>query len=442
MTLPPERKAERKVGLLTATSLVVGNMIASGVFMLPATLAGYGGISLVGWLVSCVGAISLALVFAWLSKLRPNATGGPYAYVRDGMGDFPGYLVAWGYWISVWATNAAIAVAFVSYLGEFIPIISHNSYVGITTGLVAIWALTFINSMGIREAGFVQVLTTILKIVPLLVISVGGLFYLNAGHFVPFNTSGESNISAITASTTLTLFAFLGLECATIPSENIRNPERTISRATIIGTVVTMIVYVLGTIAVMGILPPELLKTSKAPFADAAAIIWGEPARYLVAAGAIIATFGALNGWILIQGQMPMAAARDNLFPALFKRENKKGTPALGIVVSSVLVSVLMGMNFSRSLVDTYKFMILVSTMTSLLAYGLSMPAYLILAAKERALQRSDWVKAGVTITGFIFSMWAIIGAGEQIVYWTFILLMAGVPFYAIMKLKRPELTP
>src|SRR5688572_25907340 len=127
MTPPPERK----VGLLTATSLVVGNMIASGVFMLPATLAGYGGISLVGWVVSSIGAMSLALVFGWLSKLRPNATGGPYAYVRDGMGDFAGYLVAWGYWISVWATNAAIAVAFVSYLGEFIPAISQNTYVGI-----------------------------------------------------------------------------------------------------------------------------------------------------------------------------------------------------------------------------------------------------------------------------------------------------------------------
>ena len=211
MTLPPERKAERKVGLLTATSLVVGNMIASGVFMLPATLAGYGGISLVGWLVSCIGALSLALVLGWSSTLRPNATGGPYAYVHDGMGDFAGYLVAWGYWISCWATNAAIAVAFVSYLGEFIPVISHNSYAGIGTGLAAIWLLTFINSQGIREAGVVQVITTILKIVPLLVLSIGGLFYLNSDHFVPFNSSGESDLSAITATTTLTLFAFLGL---------------------------------------------------------------------------------------------------------------------------------------------------------------------------------------------------------------------------------------
>jgi APA family basic amino acid/polyamine antiporter len=438
MTTPPERK----VGLLTATSLVVGNMIASGVFMLPATLAGYGGISLIGWVISCVGAMSLALVFGWLSKLRPNATGGPYAYVRDGMGDFPGFLVAWGYWISVWATNAAIAVAFVSYLGEFIPVVSQNSIAGIATGLAAIWLLTFVNSMGIREAGFVQLVTTVLKITPLLILSIGGLFYLNTNHFIPFNSSGESDLSAITATTTLTLFAFLGLECATIPSENIKDPERTISRATIIGTLLTLIVYVLGTVAVMGILPPEVLKTSRAPFSDAAALIWGQPARYLVAAGAVIATFGALNGWILIQGQMPMAAARDNLFPVLFRKENKRGTPVLGIVVSSLLVSVLMGMNFSRSLGDTYRYMILLSTMTSLLAYSLSMSSYVILLAKDRALDKTDWIRIVVTIIGFIFSLWAIIGSGEVIVYWGFILLMAGVPFYAVMKLRRRAVIP
>lgn len=433
---------ERKVGLLTATSLVVGNMIASGVFMLPATLAGYGGISLVGWVVSCVGAMSLALVFGWLSKLRPNATGGPYAYVRDGMGDFAGYLVAWGYWISVWATNAAIAVAFVSYLGEFVPIISENTYVGILTGLAAIWLLTFVNSMGIREAGAVQLITTILKIAPLLLISIGGLFYLNIDHFIPFNASNESDLSAITATTTLTLFAFLGLECATIPSENIRDPEKTISRATVIGTLLTLVVYVLGTVAVMGILPPEVLKTSKAPFSDAAALIWGEPARYIVAAGAVIATFGALNGWILIQGQMPMAASRDNLFPKIFKKESSKGTPVFAIVVSSVLVSALMGMNFSRSLADTYKYMILLSTMTSLLAYSLSMPSYVILLSKDKTLDTTDWVRIVVTIVGFIFSLWAIIGSGEVIVYWGFILLMAGVPFYAVMKLRRKAIIP
>ena len=186
-----EHSDKGKIGIWTATSLVVGNMIASGVFMLPATLAVYGGVSLIGWLISGAGALCLALVFSWLSKLKPNATGGPYAYTRDGMGEFAGFLVAWGYWISVWCTNAAIAVAFVSYLTIFIPALSNNPFLSVGTGLSAIWFLTWINTKGVKVAGIVQVITTILKLAPLLVITIGGLFYLNMDHFIPFNVSLE-----------------------------------------------------------------------------------------------------------------------------------------------------------------------------------------------------------------------------------------------------------
>jgi len=424
----------KQIGLWTATSLVAGNMIASGLFMLPATLGIYGGISLIGWLISGAGAICLALVYSWLSKLQPLATGGPYAYTREGMGNFAAFLVAWGYWISVWCTNAAITVAFVSYLSAFIPALGSDPILSVGTGLAAIWFLTWINTKGIREAGIVQVITTVLKIVPLLVITIGGLFYLNLDHFVPFNVSSQSNLSAITSTTTLTLFAFLGLECATIPSGNVKNPEKTISRATIIGTVLTTFIYIASTVAVMGLIPPSILHESQAPFADAAASIWGEEARYLVAGGAVIATFGALNGWILVQGQMPMAAARNHLFPQVFGKENKNGTPAMGIVISSVLVSVLTMMNFSNSLADTYKFAILMGTLTCLVAYLFSIIAFFILDNKQPGIR---WGKMLVASLAFIYSMWAVIGSGEEIVYWGFILLMAGLPFYAFIQIKR-----
>jgi len=424
----------KQIGLWTTTSLVVGNMIASGLFMLPATLGIYGGISLIGWLISGAGAICLALVYSWLSKLQPLATGGPYAYTREGMGNFAAFLVAWGYWISVWCTNAAITVAFVSYLSAFIPSLGSNPILSVGTGLAAIWFLTWINTRGIREAGIVQVITTVLKIVPLLVITIGGLFYLNLDNFVPFNVSSQSNLSAITSTTTLTLFAFLGLECATIPSGNVKNPEKTISRATIIGTLLTTFIYIAGTVAVMGIIPPSILHESQAPFADAAASIWGEEARYLVAGGALISTFGALNGWILVQGQMPMAAARNHLFPHVFAKENKNGTPAMGIVISSVLVSVLTMMNFSNSLADTFKFAILMGTLTCLVAYLFSIVAFFIIDSKQPGIR---WGKMLVASLAFIYSMWAVIGSGEEIVYWGFILLMAGLPFYAWIQIQR-----
>lgn len=427
----------KQIGLWTATSLVAGNMIASGLFMLPATLGIYGGISLIGWLISGAGAICLALVFSWLSKLHPKATGGPYAYSREGLGNFPAFMVAWGYWISVWCTNAAIAVAFVSYLTTFVPALGNNPMLAVGTGLSAIWFLTWINTKGVREAGFVQLITTILKITPLLVITIGGLFFLNADHFIPFNVSVESDLSAITNTTTLTLFAFLGLECATIPAGNVKDPEKTISRATIIGTLLTTFIYIGGTVAVMGIIPPSVLVDSKAPFADAAAAIWGEEARYLVAGGAVISTFGALNGWILIQGQMPMAAAQNNLFPRIFGKENKNGTPALGIIISSVLVSALSTMNFSNSLAETYKFIILLSTLTTLVAYLFSITSFFIIDNRQPGIR---WGRMLIAALAFLYSMWAVIGSGQEIVYWGFVMLMAGLPFYAYIQSKRKAL--
>jgi basic amino acid/polyamine antiporter, APA family len=429
----------KKIGLVTSTSIVVGNMIASGLFMLPATLGIYGGISLIGWLISGAGAMCLAFVYSWLSKLKPNATGGPYAYTREGMGDFAAFLVAWGYWISVWCTNAAIAVAFVSYLTAFIPALGNNPILAVSTGLGAIWFLTWINTKGIKEAGFVQVITTVLKLAPLLMITIGGFFYINFDHFVPFNVSTESDLSAITACTTLTLFAFLGLETATIPSESVKDPGKTISQATIIGTLLTTFIYIAGTVAVMGLIPPEQLHESKAPFADAAASIWGEWARYLVAGGAVISTFGALNGWILVQGQMPFAAARDQLFPKIFEKENKNATPVAGIVISSILVSVLMSMNFSSSLADTYTFALLLATLTCLVAYLFSIVSYVMMEKKANGISAKNGGKMIVAILAFVYSMWAVIGSGEQIVYWGFVLLMAGLPFYAWIQIQKKK---
>jgi APA family basic amino acid/polyamine antiporter len=429
----------KKIGLLTSTSIVVGNMIASGLFMLPATLAIYGGISLIGWLISGAGAMCLALVFSWLSKIRPIAPGGPYAYTHDGMGDFAAFLVAWGYWISLWCTNAAISVAFVSYLTAFVPELGRSPLMAVATGLSAIWFLTWINTRGIREAGIVQVITTVLKLAPLLVITVGGLFYLNLDHFVPFNVSTETSITAITNCTTLTLFAFLGLECATIPSQSVEHSETTVARATIIGTLFTTVVYIAGTVAVMGLIPPETLRTSQAPFADAAASIWGENARYLVAGGAVISTFGALNGWILVQGQMPYAAARDRLFPRIFAREDENGTPVLGIVISSVLVSALMMMNFSKTLANTYTFTVLLSTLAVLIPYLFSVISFVMLEHKNRGFTSHNALRYFIAILAFLYSMWAVIGSGAEIVYWGFVLLMAGLPFYAWIQMNKNQ---
>ena len=428
MSEPSSQK--NKLGLWTSTSLVAGNMIGAGVFLMPAALAAYGSISLLGWVLSATGAFLLAKIFSNLSKIMPQADGGPYAYSRKGLGDFAGFLVAWGYLISVWSTNAAIAVAFVSAMSTFFPVLGSSALVAVLTGLSTIWFLTWVNTRGIVTSGKFQLVTTVLKIIPLIAVSIGGLFFIKAENFIPFNASGTSDFSAITATTTLTFFAFLGVECATIPSGSVANPEKIISRATMLGTLTATVVYILSSISVMGMIPANQLQHSITPFADAAVMMWGSGASYLVSAGVAIAALGALNGFILIQGQVPFAIAKDRLFPPVFSKQNKKGVPALGIVIGSLLVSVMMAMNYTKGLAEQFKFLILLSTLTVLIPYLFSAAAYILIRVEKKYFKGNWSQPVALASLAFLFSLWMVAGSGQEVVYWGFILLMSGLPFY------------
>ena len=402
-------------------------MIGSGIFMLPAALAAYGGISLVGWLVASLGAVLLAVVFGYLGQLAPGANGGPFAYTRLGMGDFPAYMVAWGYWTSIWFANTAITVALVGYLAVFFPLIGKSAGVAIITGLGFIWFFTWINSKDIKTVAAVSIITTLLKITPIFLIGIWGLFYVQTENFTPFNLSGETNFSAIMSTTVLTFFAFLGMESATIPSGSVRDSARTVKRATMFGTLVTVIAYILSSIAIMGIIPAEVLSKSSAPFADAAAVFWGESARYMVAAGAVLATMGALNGWILMQGTIPLAAAKAGLFPRVFGKINSTNSPISGIVISSALVSVLMLVNYSSSLVETFSFMMELTTLAVTLPYLLSIASLVILSKRSVA---GYYTKIAVSIVTFAFTLGIIMWSSSEVLIWGFGLLLLGVPLY------------
>jgi len=424
-----------KIGFWLSTSLVVGNMTGSGIFLLPAALAIYGGISIFGWIFTLSGSLFLALVFSRLSRLTSKA-GGPYTYSREGFGDFVGFLVAWGYWISIWCGNAAIAVAGVGYLSFFIPAIKDNHFVSAVLAIGSICLFTFINTKGIKKVGMVQFVTTIIKIIPLLLFGTFGFLYFDKAHFSPLNLSSVSNFDAVTATAALTLWAFLGLESATIPSDNVKNPQKTIPRATLAGITIAALLYISSTVSVMGIVSPADLQNSAAPFADAAQQIWGKQASALIAIGAAIACFGALNGWILLQGQIPLAAARDQLFPKGFKRVSRNGIPVTGLIIASVLASILVGINYSKGLVKMFSFIIMLSTLSCLLPYLFSSFSEIMLYLRKKvSFNKKRFVTAlCISIPAFFYSLWAITGLEAEILIWGALLLLAGVPVYFYMK--------
>ncbi len=422
---------KKKLGLWSSTSLVVGNMIGAGVFLMPAAMASFGSISILGWVFSAIGSFFLARVFSNLSKLLPQGTGGPYAYTRHGLGDFAGFLVAWGYYLATSCANAAITISFVSALSTFFPLLATNTMAAVLTGLGAIWLLTWVNTRGVATSGKVQLATTILKLLPLLIIAIGGLFFIRVENFHPFNNTSTSVWGAITATATMTMFSYIGIESATIPSGSVADPGKTISRATMLGLLIATLVYVLGSISVMGIIPNTALQHSVTPFADAAVIMFGPTARYWVSAGVAIAAFGALNGWTLVQGQVPFAIAKDKLFPAIFTRLNSKGVPYVGMIISGIIISLFMSMNYTKALVEQFRFLLLLSVFTMLVPYLFSVTSYILIRFEKKSLKSTGWVSAIVLgMLAFIYTLWEIAGAGQSSVFYGFILLMAGVPFY------------
>ena len=425
----PSEGRERVLGFWAAVSIVMGNMIGSGVFLLPASLAAYRGLSLVGWVISAGGAVMLALVFARLARQLP-ATGGLYAYTRAAFGDFAGFLVAWGYWLSIVGTLGALAVAFVGYLDPFVPGIVRSPAAAAALAIVTVWTVIAFNIAGVGLAGRVQIVTTALKLMPLVIVAVGGVWWFDADVFaLPARDVTPMSTQVITV-VTLTLWAFLGLECATVPAGDVREPERTIPRATIVGTLVTALIYIASTIGVMSLVAPDVLAQSTAPFADAAGRLFGDVGAKLVAAGAAISCFGALNGWVLMAGQLPMAAAADGLFPAAFGRLSSRGTPAAAMIVSGVLGSMLVAMNYSRGLVELFTFIILLCTLSTLVPYVFCALAVWLMPGEPRP----GGMAALVSILAFVYAMFAIGGAGAETVFYGFLFLLAGLPVYVWLR--------
>lgn len=429
----------RQLGFWMCLALVVGNMIGSGVFLLPASLAPYGLNSIVGWIFTATGGVLLAIVFAQLSRIYPQA-GGPYLYPRVAFGECCGFVMAWGYWMSVWVGNAAIAIGSVAALSELVPALRTTEGAPALTAVAMIWILTFINWRGVKQVGVLQLVTTVLKLMPLLAVIILAFVLLAGNDTSLIKVEPQPfTISAMTAAAILTLWPLLGLESATVPAENVIDPTRNIPRATLWGTIVTAIIYVIACSAVILLIPGSQLKDSNAPFADLMRLFWGDWAANALALFVFISGFGALNGWILIQGEMPRVLAREKIFPQLFAHESRYRTPDYSLFITSTLVTIVMLMNYSGSMVNVFTFIILISTSAYLVMY-----LFCSLAAFKLALRgdmgvrgrRLLWLLA-IAMLGALYSAWTLWGAGKEAFLWGMGLFALGLPLYFLMWWQR-----
>jgi basic amino acid/polyamine antiporter, APA family len=419
----------KSLGVAACTAIVVGNMVGSGFYLSPAAVAPYGNLAILAWIVMGGGAICLGLTFAKLARLAPE-TGGPYAYTRIAYGDFPGFLIAWGYWISIWASLPVIAIAFAGAIMDLFPAFQGRP-VAVVLTLAAIWGVVFINLRGVKEAGIFAQITTYSKLIPFAAVALIGLFYVDTSNFTPFDRENISLFSAGAALAPLTMFAFLGLESATVPAGDVRDADRTIPRSTVLGITIAALLYVLGTISVMGVVPQQQLINSTAPFSEAARIMWGPIGAIAISLAVILSSIGALNGWTLLMGQVPMAAARDTLFPAVFGNLSKRGVPAGGILISAALATILVLVQAvgSSGFSAFYHLVVGLSTMAAVVPYAFCALATGLVATKTGKSKTVAPVTI-VEVIAFIFAAFTLYGCGAEPVLYGLMLLVLGIPVY------------
>ena len=430
MTTPVSN--QRKIGFWTCTALVVGNVISMGIFLLPASLAPYGFNALIGWTVTLLGCLALARVFSYLAHALPDADG-PYGYIRRTLGELPAYMALWAYWVSLWLTNAALATGAVGYITVVFPALQAIHPAVFALGLL--WLFVAINLLGVRAGGSVQIVTTALKLLPMIAIAVLGAWVLlhSPASYSAHLPSTPISLKDTMAAGTIALFAMLGIESASVPAARVNDPGRTIPRATMVGTVLTAVIYIIVSTVPLLLIPQQELGNASAPFALLMDRFGGAGFGRWLSLFVVVSGLGALNGWTLLVGELTRTMAANGVLPRVFVRDNRRGAPAVALVVTGALASVMVWMSYSKSLVSAFTFITRVVTAANL-------PLYLCCSLALIVLWRQGTVRGAVlpaAVLGVLFVVFAFIGIGHEPLVLGLGLIAVGLPLYAFMRLRR-----
>lgn len=426
------KNLKKDMGLFMATMLVCGNMIGSGVFMLPATLAEVSGplATILAWILTTIGSVLVAISFANLGSKFPE-TGGAYQYVKEAFGEFAGFLSAWLYWNGSWIGNTAILVTLTSYSAAIFPFLNHPIYSIIYSSAI-LWAVTILNIVGVKQAGKIQSFTTVFKIVFFALFIIVAFLNFDKNNLIPLLPENKG-LETISLAATTTLWAFIGLESATVAAGEIKDPEKNVKRSTIYGLVISAVIYLAISIASMGAMPNEVLAKSTAPLTDILTKALGSSVGIIISAIVVVSILGTTIGWILATARVSYAAGQDGVFPKIFgKVSSKYNTPVYSLVISSALVNILLLTNYQRSMVSAFAFITILATLSYLPVYLLSVSAeIMIMFRTEKKISIRMFVaKSILPLLAFIYTVWTIYGSGAEIVMWGFILMLLGVPFY------------
>ncbi len=427
-----------KIGLLPAILMVAGNMMGSGVFMLPANLAGIGSIAIIGWLITVVGAIALGLVFAKLTEVT-TAAGGPYAYARKAFGDYMGYQTNLVYWLANVIGNVGLAVAGLGYLTPFFPAL-RDPLVMALAQIAVIWFFTYANILGPRVVGRMQGITTTVALFPIVGVALLGWFWFNPETYMEgWNVSGESSLTAVGMTLNFTLWAFIGVESASVSTAVVKNPAKNVPIATVVGVLLAAVCYVLSSSAIMGIIPNKELVSSSAPFSQAVSIVLGSTAGKIVALCAAVGCLGSLAGWTLLVGQTAQAAAKDGLFAGIFARVNRRGVPSAGLAIVAGIMTLQVLATMSPTASEQFGKIASIAVIMTLLPYIYSSVAIKILG-REKMSDREGLFYTIVGLIAAVYSLSAMIGSNSEQTRWALIFVISTIIFYELSVNRKIEI--
>ena len=427
-----------KLGALVA--LVVGSMIGGGIFSLPQNMAASAGVGavLIGWAITAVGMLTLAFVFQTLANRKPDLDGGVYAYAKAGFGNYMGFSSAWGYWISAWLGNVGYFVLLFSTLGYFFPIFGQgNTPAAIVGASLLLWGVHFLVLRGIKEAAFINLVTTVAKVVPLLLFALICLFAFKLDVFTA-DIWGQGSpdlggvMSQVRNMMLVTVWVFIGIEGASIFSSRAQK-RADVGKATVIGFVTVLLFLVLVNVLSMGVMTqPELARLQNPSMAAVLEHVVGHWGALLISVGLIISLLGALLSWVLLCAEIMFAAAKDHTMPAFLRRENANHVPANALWLTNAMVQIFLVITlFSNS---TYLSLIYLATSMILVPYLWSAAYAVLLAvrgetyAQALAERRKDLAIGAIAL---LYAIWLLYAGGVKYLLLSALLYAPGAILFA-----------
>jgi arginine:agmatine antiporter len=420
-----------KVGPGLATMLVAGNMVGSGIFLLPATLASIGSITLLGWLVATGGALLIALAFARLAALHPGQ--GPCDYARIRLGRFAGFQSYLLYLLVTWVGNLGVAIAAVGYLGSLFPAVASGWPAAFAcVGLIV--ALMALNLSGARRVCQFDSVTLVAGLLPVLLVGTLGWLHFDAHLFHASWNPGHLPIhTALPRSLLFVFWAFLGLESAAVAAAVVERPERNVAIASIGGVLLAAAVYIVASTVIFGLVPAAQLAASSAPFADASRVLLGNVGAGFVAAAALVKTVGTLSGWILMAGETGRAAALQGFLPRALGRLDASGAPATALACAAAFTCVMALATKSPTLAQQFERLVDVSVLASLIVYSYALVGLLRRpAGTPPGAQRAGFAAQACALGGLAFCAWVIFASDANSLWLLLVLLALAVPAWAL----------